>query len=146
MQVENLILIDAPKSIVWKTSIDVKNWPRWSPTCDSIQRLEDGPFEVGSRAQIKQPGLPEAVWVVTSLQSEESFTWETKVRGMRMIATHELAAAQEGTESLLRLEVKGVVARLLWPLIRVSIKRSLERENAGLKAECEAAVDSASEL
>lgn len=55
-----------------------------------------------------------------------------------LIATHELSNRETGTQSVLRLEMSGVVARLLWPLMRFSARRSLERENAGLKAKCEA--------
>jgi hypothetical protein len=55
-----------------------------------------------------------------------------------MVATHELIPVGTGTKSTLRIEMSGIAAVLLWPLIRASVQKSLEQENAGLKAECEA--------
>ena len=137
MIVENSILIEAPAQIVWDRTVEIERWPEWTPTVTSLKRLDDGPFRCGSAALIRQPGLPEARWVVTAMTPGEQFTWETRVRGMRMIATHKLSKEGAGTESVLRVELRGLVARLLWPLIRRTVSRSLERENAALKALCE---------
>ena len=54
--------------------------------------------------------------------------------GMQAGPLYGLTAVAAGTQSLLRVEVSGFVARLLWPLIRPSIRRALKKENAGLKA------------
>lgn len=137
MILEHSILIAAPMPIVWDRTVDVERWPEWTPTVTSLKRLDDGPFRCGSAALIRQPGLPEARWVVTAMTPGEQFTWETRVRGMRMIATHKLASQGADTKSVLRLEFRGLTARLLWPLIRRAARRSLEKENAALKALCE---------
>lgn len=137
MTLENGINIDAPQSAVWNIMTDIERWPEWTPTVKEVQRLDTGPFDRGSSARIKQPGLPVATWVVTELTPGERFTWESRIRGLRLIATHELATQEGGTRSLLRITMSGLVARVLWPLIRFSARRSLERENAGLKARCE---------
>jgi hypothetical protein len=50
----------------------------------------------------------------------------------------EMRADGAGTVDTLRLDARGVVAALLWPLLRRQIRRALERENAGLKKRCEA--------
>jgi hypothetical protein len=55
-----------------------------------------------------------------------------------MVATHEMRAADGGTESVVSIEMFGPVALLLWPLMRVFGRRRLEQENAGLKGRCEA--------
>jgi uncharacterized membrane protein len=138
MILENVIHIDAPKNLVWIVTIDIENWPEWTPTVKSVKRLDEGPLACGSAALIQQPGLPEAKWVVTALNSGERFTWESRILGIRMIGTHELSSKDNGTQSALRLEMSGIVARLLWPLIYSSARRSLKQENAGLKARCEA--------
>lgn len=134
---ENVIQIDAPQNIVWCVTVDIERWSQWTPTVTSIQRLDEGPLACGSAALIQQPGLPEAKWVVTALIPDERFAWESRILGMRMIATHELSTRETGTKSTLRVEMSGLVAHLLSPLIRFSACRSLERENAGLKAKCE---------
>ena len=104
---------------------------------ESVTRVDAGPFDVGSSARIKQPGLPDAVWSVTQLVRGASFTWTTRVRGIRMRATHELSRAEGGTRCVVRVEMAGLVALLLAPFARGSVRRALERENAGLKARCE---------
>jgi hypothetical protein len=103
----------------------------------SAKLLDDGPFDVGSAAVIKQTGLPEARWRVTAMTPGERFTWETRVRGIDVIATHELTSSGTDTNSVLRIEMRGFMTLLMWPLLRVLVPRSLECENTGLKAECE---------
>jgi hypothetical protein len=117
MKLENAIQIDAPPEVVWAVTEDLERWPQWTPTMESVKRINQGQLEVGSAALIKQPGLPETKWVVTALTARERFTWETRIRGIHMIATHEITAAKNGTLSVLRVEMVGLVARLLWLLI-----------------------------
>ena len=137
MLLESLIQIDAPPSVVWRFTEDVESWPQWTPTVESVARLDSGPFDVGSIARVKQPGLPVADWVVTELSRGERFAWESRIRGIRMKAIHELTVSGGGTRSILRLELSGAVALFLWPIIRTAAQRALERENAALKAKCE---------
>jgi hypothetical protein len=137
MKLENRKQIAAPKSIVWSVTVDVTRWPQWSPFVQTVERLDDGPFEVGSVALIKQTGLPKARWQVTAITPGEQFTWETRVRGIDMVATHELSSSGTNTSSVLRIEMRGFMALLMWPLLRVLVPKALESENTGLKAECE---------
>lgn len=137
MQLEDSIYIDAPPEVVWRVTVDIERWPEWTPNFRSVKRLEAGAFGIGCRARIKQPGLPEAEWVVAAFVPGERFTWETRVRGTRMIATHELSPEGAGTRSVLRIEILGLIAKLLWPLIRGSVRRSIARENQGLKRRSE---------
>ena len=138
MKLENVIHIDAPQQVVWTVTEDIERWPEWTPSVESVKRIDQAQFDVGSTALIKQPGLPEAKWFVTALTRGERFTWESRIRGIRMIATHEITAAGSGTQSVLRVEMSGLVALLLWPLIRFPARRLLEQENVGLKDRCEA--------
>ena len=137
MKVENIIHIDAPKSTVWAITEDVEHWPDWLKTIESVTRIEEGPFKKGSAAMIKQLGLPEAKWIVTAMTYGEMFTWETRFPGITMVATHELKTTETGTLNLLRIEVSGIAALLLWLLIRFPLGWALGRENVSLKAKCE---------
>ncbi len=140
MKIESTTHIDAPAQVVWAVSEDVERWPDWNPNVTSLVRLDQGPFVVGSAALTKQPGLPQARWVVTSLVRGQSFAWETRVRGIRLIGSHLITPADAGVQSTLRIEMAGLVACVLWPWVRVSARRLLEKENAGLKRRCESLV------
>ncbi len=54
--------IQASPQTVWGVLREIKRWPEWTPTVTSIQRLDNGPLVVGSRARIRQPKLPPADW------------------------------------------------------------------------------------
>lgn len=138
MIVENERSIEAPLSIVWSVTENVSDWPSWTPTMESVVRFDDGPLDVGSTTRIKQPGLPEAVWKVTSLTRGVQFKWETRVRGIKMIASHELSPCGEDTKCVLRVEVRGILGVLFWPLISGPIRKAIDTENSCLKAQCEA--------
>ena len=109
--------IDAPVQRVWDVLFDVARWPEWTPTIKSVERLEDGPFQVGSRAEVRQPKLPRAVWEVTEVVDGQSFTWEATGPGLRTIARHEVVPDADGTEVTLSIEQTGpmgVVAGIVW--------------------------------
>ena len=137
MTVEDIIHIEADPDVVWAVTTDVARWPAWTPTVTDVRLAEGGPFGLGSVARIKQPRQPEAEWTVTEYVPGERFTWETQRTGLRMEATHEIAVEGTGTSNRLRVEVAGVLAVLLWPALRLAVRRALLEENRGLKAECE---------
>ena len=137
MKVEHIIEVNAPATTMWATTIDVENWSAWTPTVEKTTRLDSGPFGVGSSARMKQPNLPEAVWTVTSIAQGQGFVWETHMRGMRFIATHHTTPTSTGCTNLLALELKGVLAFLLWPIAKRQALQTLATENNGLKNFCE---------
>lgn len=109
--------IDAPTETVWEVLFDVARWPEWTPTVDSVERLDDGPFKVGSRAELRQPKLPRAVWEVTEVVDGRSFTWEATGPGMRTIGRHEVVPDGDGSQVRLSIEQTGpmgAVAGFLW--------------------------------
>lgn len=138
MIVEDGVRIEAPPDVVWAVTVDVERWPAWTPTVTALARLDGGPFGLGSAARIKQPAQPEAVWTVTEYIDGARFAWETRRRGLRMTGTHEVSAEGAGTRSVLRVEAEGAVAVLLWPVLRLAMRRALLAENRGLKGRCEA--------
>jgi uncharacterized membrane protein len=137
MTVEDPIYIEAPPDVVWAVTEDVERWPEWTPTVTSVVRVDDGPFGLGSAARIKQPRQPESEWTVTEFVPGERFVWGTQRPGLRMRASHEVEADGAGTANVLRVEVTGVAAVLLWPVLRRAVGWALSEENRGLKARCE---------
>jgi uncharacterized membrane protein len=109
--------IDAPTQQVWAVIFDVARWPEWTPTITSVELLDDGPFQVGSRAQVRQPRLPRALWEVTEVVDGRSFTWEATGPGMRTIARHEVVPDADGSRVTLSIEQTGpmgAVAAMVW--------------------------------
>ena len=109
--------IDAPTQPVWEVLFDVARWPEWTPTIDDVERLDPGPFRVGSRARIRQPRLPRAVWEVTEVVDGRSFTWEAKGPGMKTIGRHEVVPDAGGSKLILSIEQTGpmgAVAAVMW--------------------------------
>ena len=64
--------IDAPPQAVWPVLSDVAHWPDWLPTVNTVERLDEGPMRIGSRARVTQPKLPKAEWEVTELEDGTS--------------------------------------------------------------------------
>lgn len=137
MLIENSIRISAPQSLVWEVTTDVERWPGWTPTVTSVVRVDEGPLRPGSIARIRQPLQSEAEWTVTELVPGESFTWESRRRGLIFKASHSVVADGSDSISRLRLETTGILATLLYPLLRPAAGRALSQENKGLKERCE---------
>jgi hypothetical protein len=138
--VEFLISVEiaAPPEIVWPIMEDAERWHEWTPSVRSI-RLLDKPLRAGSRAIIRQPRFPPALWTVTALEPGRSFTWKSGLPGMWVHAHHSVEPVAGGTRATLRLHYEGALARLMGRLTRGITKRYLDYEASGLKARSEAA-------
>ena len=138
MRIEHAIDIDASPERVWEITLDVETWPQYIPTIDSIERLDDGPLMLGSRARIKQPGLRPLAWTVSVLDHERTFAWGTRVLGMSMTGGHHLEPNGSGTTHTLSIEFTGPLAAILGPLLRRPIVSTITKENEGFKSAAEA--------
>lgn len=134
---EHTITIAAPPERVWAVLIDVERWPERIPTVDSVELLTGGPFAVGSRARLRQPKLPEAVWTVTELTPGTSYTWESKSPGVLGIASHVVEPHPHGTRLTLAVSVSGPLAGVGWLMTRSKAKRYVETEAASIKSVAE---------
>ena len=137
MRVSHTIQISAPLDRVWAVTVDLERWPHWTPTVTSVERLDTGPVQRGSRVRLKQPLQPPSEWVVTRFEAGKTFAWETRRPGLRMVGTHEMQAAPTGTTNTLHVDAHGALAVLLWPLLRLAMGRALRDENLGLARYCE---------
>ncbi len=138
MTYRSSIDIDAPVKRVWEALVDVERWPDWSPSLTSVERLEPGMLRPGSSARIQQPRLPLALWRVTELEPEKSFTWTSHSRGVTTVARHTLTAREEGgTRALGEIDQYGPLALLAKVFYSRLIKSYLKQEAQGLKQRCE---------
>jgi uncharacterized membrane protein len=131
--------IDAPPQQVFAVLCDVERWPEWTSTMISVQRLQSGPFVVGSSARVCQPSLRPAVWQVTELENQRSFTWTTRSLGLRMTAGHSIEPRGAGSIVVLSFEMSGFIAPLAARLYGGLIERYITTESQGLKQRSESA-------
>ena len=133
------ITIDAPIERVWQIMSDVERWPEWTASISSVQRLDRGPFQVGSSARIKQPKLATMVWTVTDIQPGRSFIWQAHSGGMTSIGEHVI---EPGPGNSVTVTLSATATGWLAPHVNRLYGRLgqsyVEMEAAGLKRRSEA--------
>jgi carbon monoxide dehydrogenase subunit G len=114
---------------LWSLASDVERWGDRLPTVHSVRPLGSGPTGVGSRFEVRQPGLPKAVWEVTDWQQQgRSFTWVSTSPGIRSTAVHSVHDDGGGSRLDLSLEWSGPLARVLELLIGRKARSMVETE------------------
>jgi uncharacterized membrane protein len=129
--------IDAPAQRVFETLCDVEKWPEWTPTMQSVQRLDGGPFAVGSQARVVQPKLRPAVWRVSAMEADANFTWVSKLPGLRMEAGHAVVTAGSGCRVSLTFAMAGALSLIAGVMYGHLIAEYVNTEAQGLKKRCE---------
>ncbi|HEX6339056.1 MAG TPA: SRPBCC family protein [Jiangellaceae bacterium] len=140
MRFEASIEIAAPAERVFAVYSDVERWPEWTKSVTSVERLDDGPLRVGSRARIRQPRLPAAVWEVTELVPDRSFTWVARGPGVVSTGSHVVTplGGDGRATATASLEQAGLLGPLMGTLTKRLTNEYLDIEVRGLKARCEA--------
>jgi uncharacterized membrane protein len=133
------VSINAPPHKVFALLCDVERWPEWTPTMISVQRLDNGPFAVGTSVRIRQPKLLPAVWRVTELKERSHFTWVTRAPGLLMRAGHVVKPEGAGARVELSFEISGLMAPLLSRLYGGLIAEYITTESQKLKIRSESA-------
>jgi hypothetical protein len=114
---------------LWSIVSDVERWGERLPTVDVVRPLGSGPTGVGSKFDVRQPGLPRAVWEVTDWQQQvRSFTWVSTSPGIRSTAVHTVHDDGGGSRLDLCLEWSGPLARVLELLIGRKAQGMVETE------------------
>jgi len=129
--------VDATPERVFAVLCDVETWPQWTATVTSVQRLDSGPFALGSRARVQQPKLMPAVWQVTEMDATRGFTWVTRSPGMQITAGHAIQKRGTGSRVVLSLVFSGLLGSLAARLYGSVSRRYLETEARSLKARSE---------
>ncbi len=141
MEQSTQVEVEAPVERVWEVLHDVERWPEWASTVTSVQRLDDGPLAVGSRARVEQPRIPPTEYVVTELDPGRSFTWVATGPGVRTTARHVLEPLDAGrTRVTLSVEQAGWLGSVMGRFYRGLTDRYLAVEAAGITARSEGRV------
>ncbi|MGY2876002.1 putative membrane protein [Marmoricola sp. URHA0025 HA25] len=113
--------VAAPAQTVFATYSDVERWPSWTSSVTSVELLDPAPLRVGSRARIRQPKLPEAVWQVTRLEPGREFAWQVLGPGVLTTGTHRVTDNGDGTARVTAiLEQRGPIGMVVGLLTRRS--------------------------
>ena len=139
MQIEITTDIAARPEDVWPVIRDVTRWSEWTASITSVEILDDGPFRVGTRAKVRQPGFPAVVWTVTELIEGTSFTWEAKTPGLRSTGTHSVTVGPRGAIATLGIRQEGLLAGPMKLLFGRKSQRFVQMEADGLRRRCESA-------
>jgi uncharacterized membrane protein len=121
--------VAAPAQLLFEVYTDVERWPEWTASVTSVERLDQGPLSVGSRARIKQPRLPAAVWEVTEVVAGHSFTWMARGPGIITTGSHVVATPADGrpVRVTASLEQAGLLVPLLGFLTKQLTNRPADR-------------------
>lgn len=129
--------IAAPAERVWRVMSDTDRWHEWTPSITSVKRLDGGLFAVGSRAVIRQPKFPPAVWKITAIEPGRSFTWISIGPGLRVVAHHRVEPTAAGSRATMSLDLQGIFGGVLGRITKDITERYLAFEARGLKARSE---------
>ena len=133
--------IQAPPERVHAVMTDVDRWPEWTPTVTKSERLTPGPFTVGSRIRVHQPGFPPAVWRVSEIVAGRGFVWVSSGPGMLVTARHSVEPREGGSRVTLTIQYDGVLGPLFGWLTRDVNDRYIALEAKGLKSRSEAELE-----
>jgi uncharacterized membrane protein len=139
MVIERSIDIAAAPQSVWEIIRDVERWAEWTASISSIERLESGPFGVGSRARVRQPRLPAAVWTVSALEEGRFFDWRSDTPLLTSVGRHRVEPTADGkSRATLSIEWSGPLAPVIRLFYGTLSERYVEMEAQGLKRRSEA--------
>lgn len=138
MHIERSIDIAAPPERVWAVFVDVERWHEWTASITSVQRLDQGPFGVGSRVLVRQPQLRPATFEVIECTAGRHFTWQTTTGGVSAVAGHVVEPVAGSTHVTISLDFTGFPLLFLGWWVRRITNRYFTMETEGLKRVSEA--------
>jgi hypothetical protein len=114
---------------LWLVVSEVERWGERLPTFTSVRALE--PWRavgVGSRFEVRQPGLPSATYEMTAWEPGRSFTWAARSPGVVTTATHTVGASEGGSAVDLALDWSGPLAGVIRLLLGRKSQGMVESE------------------
>jgi len=144
IRTEETIEIKKPPADVFRFLDDEANTPKWNPRAVEVKRTSPGGKAVGTKLHYvyKDPGRQgEMDGEVTGYEADKKLAMKFTDRMMEVLVAFELAPAPAGTlvHHFVEIELKGLLARLMTPVIRSATKKQVRTEIENLKSQLEMA-------
>ncbi|MDZ7728929.1 MAG: SRPBCC family protein [Dehalococcoidia bacterium] len=139
MHIEHSVTVSAPPWVVWSVMSDVAAWPSWTPTIQHVQVRDLDTFGPGSKARVTPRGAGPATWKVTSWKPGQGFTWDAHQYGLHIIQRHVIEPADEGSRVTVSVDVSGIGAKFLQPVVAGFTRHVVHGVAEGLKRQSESA-------
>ena len=129
MRIEHHLPVDAPVERLWELFNDIDRLPDLSPTITDVEKLDEGPVEVGTRVRVQQVGQEPNIWTAVDVEPLERMSWSAPFHGGTMLVVRELTGLG-GDRCLLTLqiEVAGVRAQFAAAARRMAMSRGMQAE------------------
>ncbi|CCH78651.1 putative Cyclase/dehydrase [Nostocoides japonicum T1-X7] len=96
---------------LWAVTADVEHWGDVLPTFEEVRHVGGpSPTGIGTRFEVRQPGLSRAVYEVTAWEPGREFVWVARLPGVTTTASHTVSAAPTGSQVRLTLDWSGPLA------------------------------------
>ncbi|GAA2814437.1 SRPBCC family protein [Kribbella solani] len=137
MRFDHSTTIQASPERVWEIFSNVERWPDWTPTVESVERLDAGRLHLGAKTRLRQPKLPVAVWEVTKFEDGQYFEWVSKAPGVTTTGGHRVISTPDGTVATATLIQEGPLSWLVGRLYAKLTMSYITTETERLKEACE---------
>ena len=139
MEISTSRTIPAPIDLVWALQLDHEHWPEHLPNFSRVERRSPGePFGIGSSALVTQPGLGTVEWTVDHFDvqpARRSFAWTGRAKGITYTGRHEVEERiGDRTQLTLTITMEGGLSKLLAPLARRAVQKSIDAEALAFEA------------
>jgi hypothetical protein len=105
-----------------------------------VELLTPAPLGTGGRVRLRQPKLPEGIWVITTWDAPSFFEWTQKASGVTNVAGHRVEALDDGRSRLtLTLEMRGLLIPIFGRFYKDLTNRYMTLESEGMKRAAESA-------
>lgn len=118
--------VKAQPSDVWSIWIDVSAWPKWDHELEWSSL--SGPFQVGTEGQLKPKGWPPSKFRLILVEEGKAHSDKTVMPMTEIIFNHSVAPVENGQVRIVHhVEVRGLLAPLLWFTMRRVLKKGLPK-------------------
>jgi hypothetical protein len=116
----------ASKETIWKIWADVEKWPHWDDELEWVKIF--GPFQLGTRGELKPKGAPKVKTVITECTYLKSFTDQSKLPLAILEFTHEMQEKDGLCWITVRIIFRGLLGWFFAKVMGKNLAKGLEHQ------------------